>query len=63
MVVLKDYFNIYIDLLMLAIGMYTAFVQGGNLIDDKMEREGRFSTIVGYVYLVLGGIGVLVCII
>lgn len=62
MIFLKGYFTIYIDVLMLAIGMYMAFVQGPNLTDEKLDREGRFSKTVGYVYLVLGMIGVFICI-
>lgn len=63
MLLLKSYFTIYVDILMLIIGWYMAFVQSSNLISDKLEREGRFSRTIGYVYLVIGVIGILICII
>lgn len=62
-ILLKGYFTIYIDILILAIGLYMAFVQGPNLTDEKMEREGRFSQIIGYIYLVIGIIGVFITVI
>lgn len=60
MIWIRSYFTIYIDLLMLAIGVYMAFIQSVNLEEEKMEREGRFSKTVGYIYLVLGGLGLLI---
>lgn len=59
---LKDLFTIDIDLLILAIGAYMAFVQSPNLAEESMVREGRFLQIIGYVYLVVGIIGILICI-
>lgn len=51
-------FSVYIDSIMLAIGLYMAFVQGNNLIQvDHMDREGRFSKIVGWVYIIVGLLG------
>ena len=51
-------FSVYIDSVMLAIGLYMAFIQGNNLIQvDHMDREGRFSKIVGWVYIIVGLLG------
>lgn len=57
---LKDLFTIDIDLLILAIGLYMAFVQSPNLSEENMIREGRFLQIIGYTYLIIGVIGILI---
>lgn len=57
---LKSYFAIYIDILILCIGAYMAFVEGPNLTDEDLVREGQFSQIIGYIYLVIGVIGILI---
>ena len=64
MVWLKEYFSIYIDLLMLAVGVYMAFVQSVNLTkDEEFIREGRFCKVVGYFYIVMGIGGIIICLI
>lgn len=64
MIWLKEYFSIYIDLLMLAIGAYMAFVQSNNLVAEKhFDREGRFCRIVGYIYIVIGVGGIVITVI
>ncbi len=51
-------FSVYIDSIMLVIGLYMVFIQGNNLIQvDHMDREGRFSKIVGWVYIIVGLLG------
>ena len=61
MIWLKEYFSIYIDLLMLAIGAYMAWVQSNNLVkEEHFEREGRFSKIVGYIYIIIGIGGIII---
>lgn len=37
-----------------------AFIQSGSLVDEKMEREGQFLKILGYVYIGVGIAGVLI---
>ena len=59
---IKDYFTIYVTLLILAIGLYMAFVQSPNFISQHLIREGQFSRVVGYVYLVIGVCGLIICI-
>lgn len=54
---LKDYFTVYVDLLILAIGSYILFIQGPNLFNEHMKREGQFLRIAGGVYLVIGVVG------
>lgn len=57
---IKEYFSIYIDLLMLLIGLYMAFIQSNNLVEsESLEREGRFCKVVGYFYIVLGIVGII----
>lgn len=59
MIWLKEYFSIYINLVMLAIGFYMAFVQSINLLKDQhFLREGQFCKIVGYTYIAVGVFGV-----
>lgn len=58
---IKDYFSIYVTLLILVIGLYMAFVQSSNLISQDLRREGQVSRVVGYVYLVIGVCGLIIC--
>lgn len=61
MIWLKEYFSIYMDLLILAIGMYMAWVQSSNLASEEgFAREARFSKIVGYIYIVIGIVGIII---
>lgn len=61
MIWLKEYFSIYIDLIMLAIGAYMAWVQSNNLErEEEFQREGRFSKIVGYIYIAIGICGIII---
>lgn len=56
-------FSIYIDITMLILGLYMLLVQGNNLIKiNHLEREGRFSKIVGSIYVVIGVIGIFILI-
>lgn len=58
MTMIKEMFSIYIVLVMLAIGLYMAFVQSGNLINvDNMQREGLCAKVIGWVYVVISVIG------
>lgn len=59
---IKHYFSIYVTLLILVIGLYMAFVQSSNLISQDLEREGQVSRVVGYVYLVIGVCGLIICV-
>lgn len=54
---LKSYFTVYVTLLILAIGVYMAFIQSSNFIKEKMINEGRFSKTIGYIYIVIGLVG------
>lgn len=55
MMQLSGMFSIYIDTIMLGIGLYMAFVQSNNLIQvDHLDREGRFLKIIGWFYIILG---------
>lgn len=58
---IKNYFSIYVTLLILVIGLYMAFVQSSNLISQDLRREGQVSRVVGYVYLVIGVCGLIIC--
>lgn len=55
---INNIFSIYIDIVMLYIGLYMALVQGRNLIKvNHMNREGRFSQVVGWVYIGVAIVG------
>ena len=58
---IKDYFTIYVALLILAIGAYMALVQAPNFKSQDLKREGRFSQIIGYTYLFIGVFGLIIC--
>ncbi|ADZ85515.1 CLC_0170 family protein [Cellulosilyticum sp. ST5] len=58
---LSGLFSVYIDSIMLVIGLYMAFVQSNNLIRvDHMDREGRFSKVVGWIYIIVGILGFII---
>ncbi len=58
MIWLRGIFSIYINIVMLCIGLYMAFVQSKNLIQvDHMDREGRFSRLLGWFYIFVGLFG------
>lgn len=58
---LSGLFSVYIDSIMLAIGLYMAFVQSNNLIRvDHMDREGRFSKVMGWIYIIVGILGFII---
>lgn len=64
MIWLKEYFSIYIGLLMFAIGAYMALVQSNNLVtEEHFDREGRFCKVVGYIYMVIGIGGIIIAVI
>ncbi|MEE1073715.1 MAG: CLC_0170 family protein [Cellulosilyticum sp.] len=57
---IKEYFTIYVDLLILAIGAYMAFIGGPDLAKEDMVREGQFLKVAGYAYLIIGVLGILI---
>ena len=58
---LSGLFSVYIDSIMLVIGLYMAFVQSSNLIRvNHMDREGRFSKVVGWIYIIVGILGFII---
>ena len=58
---LSRIFTIYIDIVMLGIGIYMLFVQRRDLISIKeLEREGLVLKVVGSFYIVLGIIGIII---
>ena len=58
---LSGLFSVYIDSIMLVIGLYMAFVQSNNLIRvDHMDREGMFSKVVGWIYIIVGILGFII---
>ncbi len=58
---LSGLFSVYIDSIMLVIGLYMVFVQSNNLIRvDHMDREGRFSKVVGWIYIIVGILGFII---
>lgn len=57
---INEYFTIYVVLLILAIGYYMAFVQGPNLRQENMPREGQFLQTTGYAYLIIGIFGLFI---
>jgi len=61
MIGIKEYFSLYIDFLMLAIGAYMTVVQSNNLAkEEELKREGRFSKVVGYIYIIIGIGGIII---
>ena len=51
---INNIFSVYIDVVMLCIGLYMAFVQGTNLIQvEHMERESRIVKVMGWIYIVV----------
>lgn len=58
MTTIRNMFSVYIVIVMLAIGLYMAFVQSSYLTHvDRMEREGAYTKGIGYFYIVLALIG------
>lgn len=58
---LSRIFTIYIDIVMLGIGIYMLFVQRRDLISIKeLEREGLVLKVIGSFYIVLGIIGIII---
>ena len=57
---IKEYFTIYVDLLILAIGAYMTFIGGPDLAKEDMVREGQFLKVAGYAYLISGVLGILI---
>ena len=58
---LSRIFTIYIDIVMLGIGIYMLFVQRRDLISIKeLKREGLVLKVVGSFYIVLGIIGIII---
>lgn len=54
----SNMFSIYIDVVMLCIGLYMTFVQSKNLIQiDHMNKEGQFVKIIGWLYIVMSLVG------
>lgn len=54
----SNMFSIYIDVVMLCIGLYMTFVQSKNLIQiDHMNKEGQFVKIIGWFYIVMSLVG------
>lgn len=54
-------FSIYIDITMIILGLYMLLIQGNNLIKvNHLEREGRFSKVVGSIYIAIGVVGVFI---
>lgn len=58
---INNIFSVYIDVVMLCIGLYMAFVQGTNLIQvEHMERESRVVKAIGWIYIVVSIIGFII---
>ena len=58
---INNIFSVYIDVVMLCIGLYMAFVQGTNLIQvERMERESRIVKVMGWIYIVVSIIGFII---
>ena len=58
---LSRIFTIYIDIVMLGIGIYMLFVQRRDLISIKeLKREGLVLKVIGSFYIVLGIIGIII---
>ncbi len=51
-------FTIYIDVLLIAIGLYMIFVQRPDLINiEELNREAVILKVLGIFYIVLGIVG------
>ncbi|MDF2613477.1 MAG: hypothetical protein K0S71_1263 [Clostridia bacterium] len=58
MTTIRNMFSIYIVVVMLAIGLYMTFVQSRDLTHiDRMEREGTYTKVIGYLYIAVALIG------
>ena len=58
MIWVSNMFSIYIDVVMLCIGLYMTFVQSRNLIQiDHMNKEGQFVKIIGWIYIAISVVG------
>lgn len=58
---ISNVFSIYIDIVMLCIGLYMAFVQSTNLIQvEHMAREARVVKVIGWIYIVSAIIGFII---
>ncbi|WP_069999334.1 CLC_0170 family protein [Cellulosilyticum sp. I15G10I2] len=61
MEMLRDMFSIYIVVVMMGIGAYMVFIQSRDLIHVvKLKREGSFAKIVGWFYIAVSIIGVVI---
>lgn len=58
---LENIVSIYIVVVMLFIGIYMAFLQSKYLNTvDHLERESRFTKVVGYGYMILAVIAFII---
>lgn len=60
---LSNIFSIYIDIVMLCIGLYMTFIEATNLIEvTKFEREGNVVRVLGWLYIIIAIIGFIILI-
>lgn len=58
---ISNIFSVYINIVMLCIGLYMAFVQGRNLLEvEHMEREASVVRVIGWIYIVVSIIGFII---
>ncbi len=58
---LSRIFTIYIDIVMLLIGLYMMFVQRRDLINiEGFEKEGLILKVLGIFYIALGIVGIII---
>lgn len=59
--ILENMISLYTVIVMLLIGLYMAFLQSKYLDTvDHLERESKFTKIVGYGYIVAGVIAFII---
>ena len=58
MTTIRNMFSIYIVAVMLIIGLYMTVIASGNLIHvDNMQKEGRFTKVIGWFYILFAIVG------
>ncbi len=58
---ISNVFSVYINIVMLCIGLYMTFVQGRNLVDvEHMKREANAVRIMGWIYIVVSIAGFII---
>lgn len=51
---IKDIYNLYIVLLVIATGLFTFFVDSNQLRQDNLYKDSTIARVIGLVYMIAG---------